>query len=256
VSVRPLVGTSETSGGHLEAIRSRKLVLFIGSSIGNYDLDAAVALLSRVRASLSPGDGLLLGTDLRKDRATLLAAYDDAAGVTAEFNRNVLRRLNRELGADFDLSRFRHVARWNEATSSVEMHLECLSDHAVRIGALDRTWTFRQSETIHTESSMKYDAASVRSLLVRSGFSPCRTYEDDRQWFAVSLARVLRRGPPLHFFETIACTCAKSPSSTAPSITHRTIPCGSTSTCCGSCGSAFIRSSLRNVARALPSGSQ
>jgi dimethylhistidine N-methyltransferase len=190
VSVRPVVGTNEEAAPHIEAQRGRKVVLFIGSSIGNYDLDAAVALLSRIRASLSAGDSLLLGTDLRKDEATLIAAYDDAAGVTAEFNRNVLRRLNRELGADFDLSRFRHVARWNEAASSVEMHLESKVDHTVRVAALDREWAFRRGETIHTESSMKYDDASVDWLLTRSGFTQKTSYEDERRRFAVHLARV------------------------------------------------------------------
>jgi dimethylhistidine N-methyltransferase len=190
VRVRPQVGTSETSGAHIEAVRGRKLVLFIGSSIGNYDVEAAVTLLSGVRAALSPGDGLLLGTDLRKDRATLLAAYDDAAGVTAEFNRNVLVRLRRELGADFDLAHFRHVARWNEATSSIEMHLESTIDQTVRVAALDRSWRFRRGETIHTESSMKYDIASVRTLLRRAGFALEKTYEDERRWFGVHLAKV------------------------------------------------------------------
>ena len=189
VRVRPIVGTSESAEPQIRAQKGRKLVLFIGSSIGNYELDAAASLLGRVRAALHAGDGLLLGTDLRKDTVTLLAAYDDAAGVTAAFNLNVLSRLNRELGADFDRARFRHAARWNESTSSVEMHLVSLVDQSVRVPALDRTWTFRVGESIHTESSMKYDGPMVNGLLRRAGFSPSHTYEDERRQFAVHLAK-------------------------------------------------------------------
>jgi L-histidine Nalpha-methyltransferase len=189
VRVRPIVGSSESAGPKIRAIEGRKLVLFIGSSIGNYETDAAVALLGRIRGALNPGDGLLLGTDLRKDTTTLIAAYDDAQGVTAAFNLNVLRRLNRELGADFDATRFRHVARWNESTSSIEMHLESLVAQTVHIDALDKTWAFRAAETIHTESSMKYDTPMVNVLLRRAGFSPCRIYQDDQRMFAVHLAK-------------------------------------------------------------------
>ena len=166
-----------------------QLIVFIGSSIANFEDDEASELLGGVRQALGGRAALLLGTDLRKSPEVMLPAYDDSAGVTAAFNRNLLVRLRRELGAEFELSRFRHLARWNEATSSVEMHLESTVDQTVRVAALERTFHFRRGETIHTESSMKYDAASVHALLERSGFALARTYEDARGWFAVHLAK-------------------------------------------------------------------
>jgi dimethylhistidine N-methyltransferase len=189
VRVRPVVCTTEESPAEIRKVQGRKLVLFIGSSIGNYDEDAAVALLRGVRGALEQGDALLLGTDLRKDLATLLPAYDDARGVTAAFNRNVLVRINRELGANFDTSRFRHVARWNAIASRVEMHLESTVDQSVTIHALGMSVRFRAGETIHTESSVKYDLHMVDRVLGRAGFTRERTFEDERHWFAVHLAR-------------------------------------------------------------------
>ena len=115
----------------------RRLVLYIGSSIGNFEPDEAHRLLRSIRAALAAGDAILLGVDLAKDESTLLAAYDDAAGVTAEFNLNLLARLNRELGADFDLGAFTHRAVWNAAHSRIEMHLVSRKRQRVRIPALD-----------------------------------------------------------------------------------------------------------------------
>ncbi len=168
----------------------RRLVLYIGSSIGNFEPCEAERLLERVRAGLAPGDGLLLGVDLVKDEATLLAAYDDAAGVTAAFNLNLLARLNRELGAEFDLAEFEHRALWNGAESRIEMHLESRTAQRVRLAALDFEVEFRAAESIHTENSYKYRPGQPEVMLAAAGFAPVKSWTDARGWFAVCLGRV------------------------------------------------------------------
>ncbi len=168
----------------------RRLVLYIGSSIGNFEPDKAKALLKNVRAALAPGDSLLLGVDLAKDEATLLAAYDDAAGVTAAFNLNLLTRLNRELGANFDEEAFAHRSVWNAAESRIEMHLVSRKRQKVRIPALDVKIDFSPGESIHTENSYKYRPGQPEALLSEAGFTPAATWMDDQQRFAVCLARV------------------------------------------------------------------
>jgi dimethylhistidine N-methyltransferase len=190
VTVRPLVMQHDEAFAHIRAIGPRRLVLFIGSSIGNFEDDEAHAILSGVRRSLAPGGALLLGTDLRKDPAILVPAYDDARGVTAAFNRNVLARINRELGGRFDPDRFAHVALWNDAQSRIEMHLESLCAQRVRIDGLGIEVGFRQGERIHTESSIKYDDARVDAMLGKAGFVRERTFTDRDRLFAVHLARV------------------------------------------------------------------
>jgi dimethylhistidine N-methyltransferase len=165
----------------------RRLVLYIGSSIGNFEPDQAARLLRRVRAGLEPGDGMLLGVDLVKDEATLVAAYDDEAGVTAAFNRNVLVRLNRELDADFDPQAFAHRAVWNGAKSRIEMHL--VSRAAQRVRALDLEVDFAPGETIHTENSYKYQPGQAEALLAEAGFAATSTWTDAKEWFAVCLGR-------------------------------------------------------------------
>jgi L-histidine Nalpha-methyltransferase len=166
----------------------RRLVLYIGSSIGNFEPPEALNLLRRVRARLAPGDALLLGVDLVKPESTLLAAYNDAAGVTAAFNRNLLVRLNRDLAADFDPHAFTHRALWNAARSRIEMHLESRGPQRVHLRALDLTVDFAPAETIHTENSYKYSPGAPESLLAEAGFHPAATWTDPQNWFAVSLA--------------------------------------------------------------------
>ena len=168
---------------------NRRLVLYIGSSIGNFEPHEAAALLKNVRAALAPGDSILLGVDLVKDEGTLLDAYDDAAGVTAAFNRNILVRLNHEFGASFDLETFSHRARWNRACSRMEMHLESRIHQVVSIPTLDLKLNFTPGETIHTENSYKYRPGQAEALLRTAGFVPERTWNDERGWFAVCLAR-------------------------------------------------------------------
>jgi dimethylhistidine N-methyltransferase len=169
----------------------RRLVLYIGSSIGNFDPHEAELLLNRVRVGLSPGDGLLLGVDLVKDEPTLVAAYDDAAGVTAGFNLNLLARLNRDLGADFDLEAFEHLAVWNADRTRMEMHLESRFAQQVRISALDFEVEFAAGETIHTENSYKYLPGQAEARLAAAGFQAAKTWTDPQGWFAVCLARAI-----------------------------------------------------------------
>jgi L-histidine N-alpha-methyltransferase len=195
VRVRPLVMTHEQAIRALRKLEGPQLVLFIGSSIGNLEDAEAERLLRALADACGAETSLLLGTDLRKSPRVLLPAYDDAAGVTAAFDRNVLARINRELGGRFDLDRFRHVARWNDAASRVEMHLESLERHDVAIDALELRVHFDAGETIHTESSIKYDLARVERLLARGGFALDTTYFDDARAFAVHLARAAPQRP-------------------------------------------------------------
>jgi dimethylhistidine N-methyltransferase len=190
LSVHPMVGRYPEDLGVLDAIPGRRLLLFLGSNLGNYDPDAAAGLLRAVRARLRPGDSFLVGTDLRKESRVLLPAYDDAAGVTARFNKNVLVRLNRELGADFDPDGFRHVVRWNAAESRIELYLQSEREQQVGIRALGAVARFAEGERIHTESSYKLTRARLRGLFAGAGFRGERSWLDDRRWFAVHLLRV------------------------------------------------------------------
>jgi dimethylhistidine N-methyltransferase len=171
-----------------------RLVLFLGSSLGNYTLDEAGELLRQVRDRLGPADRLVLGTDLAKEREILEPAYDDAQGVTARFNLNLLERLNRELGADFDLSRFAHRAVYRPDRFRVEMHLESLTDQVVRIPALELEVRFRRGETIHTENSHKYSVEQLRGLAAAAGFVEEQAWTDPRSWYRVQRWRPDSKG--------------------------------------------------------------
>ena len=165
----------------------RLFVLFLGSTIGNFDRPAGVKFLAEVRRILQPGDSLLLGTDLEKPSAQLLAAYDDELGVTAAFNLNLLSRVNRELGADFDLRQFAHVAKINYEARSVEMHLQSQRRQIVSIPAAEIVVEFREGETIWTESSHKYSADEMAETASQAGFR-CEAQWIDEQWpFAENL---------------------------------------------------------------------
>jgi len=163
------------------------LVLFLGSSIGNFDREEAVRFLRGVRQRLRPGDALLLGADLVKPASQLVAAYDDAAGVTAAFNLNLLARINRELGGDFNLRNFRHEALWNEAEARIEMHLRSLERQTVEIRDSGSIIAFEAGETIWTESSHKYEAAELGHLAGHTGFTPVTRWVDTEWPFAESL---------------------------------------------------------------------
>ena len=166
----------------------RRIVLYIGSSIGNFEPADAVKVLRKVRGSLAPGDLLLLGVDHAKERETLLRAYDDAAGVTAAFNKNILVRINHELGANFNPRLFRHRARWNAELSRIEIYLASLIAQCVTIPALDLKVGFTRGETIHTENSYKFTAESIASIVDRAGFRITQSWTDEREWFGVYLA--------------------------------------------------------------------
>ena len=172
--------------GLLEVASYRKIgqslfVLFLGSTIGNFDRPAAVKFLNSVRSILLPGDSLLLGADLDKPAAQLLGAYDDELGVTAAFNLNLLARINRELEADFDLREFAHRAKINRQVRSVEMHLESKRKQVVNIPAAEISVQFEAGETIWTESSHKYTAEEVVETAREAGFR-CERQWVDEQW--------------------------------------------------------------------------
>ena len=165
----------------------RALALFLGSNIGNFDPPGADAFLLGVRASLASRDTLLIGADLVKPEADLLLAYDDPLGVTAAFNRNLLVRINRELGADFDVSAFGHRALWNAAQSRVEMHLVAARAQRVRIPGASLDVALEAGETIWTESSYKYRPEQVVQMLERAGFTRVAQWLDETDGFALTL---------------------------------------------------------------------
>jgi L-histidine Nalpha-methyltransferase len=187
--VRAVVTDFEHGFRFLREIPERRLVLYLGSSIGNFEHDEAIALLKRVRENLCPGDVLLLGTDMAKSPKILIPAYDDPAGVTAEFNKNVLLRINRELGANFDLGGFRHVAEWNPVRSRIEIYLESQRPQTVRIRATNAAVHFVAGERIHTENSHKYSRDGIERMLCVSGFKLEKSWFDPRKWFGLHLAR-------------------------------------------------------------------
>ncbi len=161
-----------------------RLILFLGSNIGNLSNDEAIEFLSRVRKGMGPADRLLIGTDLVKDVATLEAAYDDAQGVTARFNLNLLERINRELGGRFDSGAFRHAAPWDSEHDRIEMRLVSLADQRVRIDDLDTEFAFAEGEVIVTEWSQKYTPTSFTALCDAAGLEIVARWTDDREWFA------------------------------------------------------------------------
>jgi L-histidine N-alpha-methyltransferase len=197
-------GTLLAAAGHTLVYRDlarvppaagRRLVAFLGSTLGNLDAAARHALLLDVRRLLGPDDRLLLGVDLVKSPRVLHAAYDDAEGVTAEFNRNMLRVINRELGGDFDVDAFGHYARWDAEERRVEMHLVAAADHAVHVRDLEMTVEFETGETIWTESSYKFTHASVAAMLDAAGLALTRWDTDGA--FGLALAAPARAAAAL-----------------------------------------------------------
>ncbi len=168
----------------LSGIRARRrAVYFPGSTIGNFHKPEVVGFLREVARTCGGGGALLLGVDLRKERSVLERAYDDARGITAQFDQNILVRANRELGADFRLDRFRHEARWNERYGRVEMHLVSSVAQLVTVGG--RTFSFAEGESIWTESSYKYDLREFAALSALAGWRCEATWTDERAWFSV-----------------------------------------------------------------------
>src|SRR5579859_1480127 len=188
-----LVGYEKPYLEGLRAVAARResgeqlCVLFLGSTIGNFDRPAADDFLSQVLAILEPGDSLLLGTDLEKDAATQILAYDDPVGVTAAFNLNLLARMNRELGADFSLRNFRHLAIWNSRDRRIEMHLQSQRTQRVRIPGAGLLIRMDEGETIWTESSHKYRPQEPAEMAVRAGFLQVAQWIDEEWPFAQNL---------------------------------------------------------------------
>jgi L-histidine N-alpha-methyltransferase len=173
---------------HLQTLGANpKLILWLGSNVGNFHRPEAVRFLQEVRATMADGDALLVGIDLRKERALLEPAYDDSHGITADFNLNLLTRINRELGGHFDLDAFRHRATYNEDLGRIEMDLVSKKDQHVPIDSLDLQVSLSAGEAIHTENSYKYSFAEIESLASASGFQITSQWLDDRRRFSVTL---------------------------------------------------------------------
>ena len=163
-------------------------MLFLGSTIGNFDRPGARReFLRKLRDILQPGDALLLGTDLVKEEARMLAAYDDPTGVTAAFNKNLLARINRELDGNFDLDRFQHEARYNRAAQRIEMHLVSTKKQLVHIPGAGLDVEFRRGETIWTESSHKFKLDDLAGMARATGFEPLESWVDSEWLFAENL---------------------------------------------------------------------
>ncbi|HEY5884890.1 MAG TPA: L-histidine N(alpha)-methyltransferase [Pyrinomonadaceae bacterium] len=167
--------------------RERTLALFLGSNISNFDPSEALKFLHALRSMLTTGDAHLLGADLKKDKEILEAAYNDALGVTAAFNLNVLARINRELRGEFDLRNFRHLAFYNEEAGRIEIYIESCCDQAVTIKQLEMNVQFSAGEQIHTENSYKYDRSDIERLAAQTGFKLACTWLDSEKRFSSNL---------------------------------------------------------------------
>jgi L-histidine Nalpha-methyltransferase len=187
IEVHAVVGDFSRHLGELPR-DGRRMVAFLGSTIGNLVPDERATFLHGVRSTLRQGDSFLLGTDLVKDRARLLAAYDDAAGVTARFNRNVLCVLNAEVGGDFDPGAFDHVACWDEDRCWIEMRLRARREHVVTLAAVERTVHFARGEEVRTEVSAKFTPEQVEEELAAAGLRIDRRWTDAAADFQLSLA--------------------------------------------------------------------
>ncbi len=188
LAVSTFAGRHLQAGPAIAALPDRQVLLFLGSSIGNYPDAEAIALLGGLRPSLRPGALLVLGTDMNLDPATVIPAYDDAAGVTSAFSLNVLTRLNREYDATFDLCGFRHAARWRPEHKNIEISLQSLVDQRVTIGALGREVQFAAGEHVHLETCAKYDQRRVDGILAAAGFRPSAQFRDESGRYAVQVA--------------------------------------------------------------------
>ncbi len=188
LSVRAYAGDYfDVLESHAVRMERKMLAMFMGSNIGNYEPDEAKTLLGLLGAALRPGDGLLIGLDLKKDRATLELAYNDPTGVTAAFDRNLLARINRELDADFDLADFSHVVRYDEIRGSVDSFLEARAATVVNVRSIDLRAKFEAGERIHTESSYKFTDDEVIALGRSARFRPESVWHDRNKRFSVHL---------------------------------------------------------------------
>ena len=190
LQIRGIVGDFEK---HLESMPPRigsRLIVFLGSTIGNLDPLPRHRMLLQLTKQLAPGDRLLLGLDLIKDQSVLEAAYNDTRGVTSEFNRNILRVINRSLHSDFQPEAFRHRAHYNREADRIEMHLSPASPQTVNLKDLNLTIRIRADETIWTESSYKFTRGSTEAMLEEAGLHLDRWYTDSNQMFALALGQL------------------------------------------------------------------
>ena len=189
LDVMPLVGDYHAGLANLPGSEGTRLFLFLGSTIGNFTPDEALKFIAEVKDCMKPGDYFLLGVDRVKNVDVVDAAYNDAEGITAEFNLNVLHVINRELGADFDVSGFEHSAKYNESKQRVEMRLVANSEQQVHISDLDVTLTFKPGDEILTEVSHKYTPDNIESMLQQSGLTVIEHYEPDNRYFSLILTQ-------------------------------------------------------------------
>ncbi|MDC0997708.1 L-histidine N(alpha)-methyltransferase [Rhodospirillaceae bacterium] len=171
----------------LSPVPVKRIAFFPGSTIGNFEPDLAISFLQGVTDTIGPGGLLLIGFDLKKQTETLVAAYDDKAGITEKFNKNILHRINTELGGNFNLRSFKHIARYNEKEGRVEMHLESQTNQSVSIK--NTVFQFMEKETIHTENCYKFTETDFKALASKAGLSPVKAWNDNRRYFAVMLFR-------------------------------------------------------------------
>lgn len=182
-----IVDQYENGLDYVKNISKRKIIVFFGSSIGNFDEDGALKFLKRINASMGEGDLFLLGVDLVKDKRVLEAAYNDSAGVTGKFNLNLLQRINGDLGGDFDTGSFEHVAFYNSKKRRIEMHLESKQDQNVNISGIDLAIRLKKGERIRTEYSHKYTGPQIRRIAKDAGFETVRVWTDKKNYFALVL---------------------------------------------------------------------
>jgi L-histidine Nalpha-methyltransferase len=168
-------------------IPDRKLIIFLGSSIGNFEPNESISFLKNLRSKMDENDNLLIGIDLQKDKKVLEAAYNDEKGITARFNLNLLTRMNRELRGEFDLDGFVHRAFYNSFNTRVEMHIVSTKDQQVYVGRLNKTYSFDKNETIHTENSYKYSSEQITQMAEESEFAIKGNFFDTKKWFNVVL---------------------------------------------------------------------
>ncbi|MAZ98218.1 MAG: L-histidine N(alpha)-methyltransferase [Rhodospirillaceae bacterium] len=166
---------------------ANRVAFFPGSTIGNFEPNLAISFLQGVTDTIGPGGLLLIGFDLKKQTETLVAAYDDKAGITETFNKNILHRINTELGGNFDIQSFKHIARYNEKEGRIEMHLESQTNQSVSIK--NTVFQFMEKETIHTENCYKFTETDFKVLASKAGLSPVKAWNDNRRYFAVMLLR-------------------------------------------------------------------
>lgn len=170
---------------------AKKLIAFLGSTIGNFDEQGRLEFLKEIRQAMNPQDGLLLGVDLIKDKKIIEPAYNDSRGITAKFNLNMLKRMNRELDATFDMNKFRHKALFNEKLGRIEMHIESKIRQSVGIGILNRSFKFAKGETIHTENSYKFSIEQIKETAKACGFEVKHAWYDPNKWFGLNLWKPL-----------------------------------------------------------------